>query len=352
MTLDDAVVSPMIDLHAHHFPRALTESSTTPTGPRWPHLRPGTDGRGQIMVGDAVFRHVTADLWDVETKLLALDRAGIGVQVVSPVPVMLCTWADAADAAAYCRAVNVALAEDVATAPSRLRGLGAVPLQDVERAVVELHHAVATLGLLGVEIGTSVEGVDLDDPRLHPFWAAAEDLGAVVFVHPMDGGGGVVRRAGQPYDFGLGMLTDTAIAAGGLVFGGVLARFPALKVVLAHGCGSFAWSYPRLRLGDQVWNGGDPAMSDDRARSLWVDTLVLDPEHLRILVHRFGPDKVVLGTDHPFFPAVTAGARDFVGDAVASGALTRAQGEGVLHRNAAELLGLGSPSTTQPAETS
>ena len=343
----------IVDVHAHHFPRALAERGLTPQGPRWPHLEPGAEGSGRILVGDSVFRQVTSDLWDVAERVAVLDRTGIATQVVSPVPVMLTYWADGPSAAAYARAVNTTLAEDVAQAPERLVGLGTVPLQAPELAVEELRHAVTTLGLRGVEIGSSAEGVDLDAAALRPYWEAAQELDALVLVHPMDGGGGVVRRAGQPYDFGAGMLTDTALAAGSLVFGGVLEEFPRLTVCLVHGCGAFPWLYPRMRLADQVWGNGDPAAADARVRSLWVDTLVFDSEHLRLLVHRFGPDKVVVGTDHPFFPAVTPDVERFVTEAADIGAIARADVEAVLSGNARRLLaGSESPTSDEVAMTS
>lgn len=330
----------VVDVHAHHFSLALGSSGLTPSGSRWPRLVPGVEGTGQIMVGEEVFRKVSSDLWDVDDRIAILDRAGIAVQVISPVPVMLAYWADGQTSSQYCRAVNAALAADVATAPDRLRGLGVVPLQAPELAVAELRHAVSTLGLSGVEIGSSVNGTDLDDPALLPFWAAAESLGAAVLIHPMDGGGGVVRRSGQPYDFGMGMLTDTSIAATALVFGGVLKRFPGLRIVLAHGCGAFPWVYPRLRLADQVWRDGSPEDADVRARSLWVDSLVLDPEHLRLLVHRFGPDKVLVGTDHPFFPDITATAVGFIEEAADRGVIPRELVDPILSDNALRFLGM------------
>lgn len=333
----------MVDIHAHHFPAALAGDGLTPSGPGWPRLVPGVDGTGQIMVGEEVFRKVSSDLWDVDDRIAILDRAGIAVQVVSPVPVMLAYWAEGETSSHYCRTVNTALAADVAKAPDRLRGLGIVPLQTPELAVEELHHAITRLGLSGVEIGSSINGTDLDDPVLLPFWAAVESLDAAVLIHPMDGGGGVVRRSGQPYDFGMGMLTDTSIAATALVFGGVIERFPALRIVLAHGCGAFPWVYPRLRLANQVWGHGSAEAADARTRSLWVDSLVLDPEHLRLLVHRFGPDKVLVGTDHPFFPDITATAAAFVEQAADRDVIPRELVDPILSGNALAFLGVDHP---------
>lgn len=151
----------------------------------------------------------------------------------------------------------------------------------------------------------------------------------------MRSGGG-----GQPYDFGLGMLTDTAMAASALVFGGVLERFPRLRVGMAHGCGTFGWAYPRLRRAHQQWGEGPVVAVDQRMRSLWVDTLVLDPEHLRLLVDRFGPDKVMVGTDYPFFPDVFVAAGDLVPDAAHAGIVQAGDVRSIVRDNALAFLGV------------
>jgi aminocarboxymuconate-semialdehyde decarboxylase len=284
-----------IDLHAHLFPPGLPAG---PGGYVWPSLHADPDD-GRIMLGDWVFRKVAPTLWSLPQRIDHLDEHGVDVQLVSPVPVTLTYEAPAPAAATFMRAVNEGIASQVHESGGRLAGLGTVPLQDVDRAIVELERVVNDLGLIGVEIGTVIAGRELDDPSLADFFTAADELGARLSIHPMDGGTGVVRRAGQPYDFGLGMLTDTALAAGALVFGGVLQRNPSLTVLLAHGGGSFAWAYPRMKI--------LPSLSDDTdydalVRRLFVDTLVFDPAHVPLLVHRFGADRVALGTDFPFFP--------------------------------------------------
>jgi aminocarboxymuconate-semialdehyde decarboxylase len=333
----------IIDVHAHVFPRDLI--GPTPGGP-WPRLEVDDENSGRLMIGDALFRRVTSSLWDVPSRLSELDAHGVDRQVVSPVPVTLDIVADAKPVAAYHRALNEGIAAVVAEAPERFVGLGAAPLQDVTLAVAELEHLVVELGLAGVEIGAEIGGRELDDPELLPFFEAAQDLRALVFVHPLGGGEGAVRRTGQPYDFGLGMLTDTAMAASALVFGGVLDACPQLQVLLAHGCGTFAWAFPRLSRGASL--GGDSSSGDHEQliRRLWVDTLVFEPEHLGLLARRFGADHVVVGSDHPFVPGQLEGARDLVAGAVRLGGLTEAQGHAVLGENASNLLGLGPAAST------
>jgi aminocarboxymuconate-semialdehyde decarboxylase len=329
----------IVDVHAHHFPAGLPDWSRLTGSPRWPSLVTENGGAGgRIMRGEDVFRNVRPPLWDVPARLAELDAAGVAQQVVSPVPVTLTYWADAEQAAAYTREMNDALAADVAASGGRLAGLGSVPLQDVDAAIEELGRIMDRPGMYGAEIGTVIAGRELDDPGLRPFFGAAVSLGAALFIHPMDGGTGVIRRTGQPYEFGMGMLTDTAMAAAALVFGGVLDDFPGLRIALAHGCGAFPWVYPRLRLGAGLGSDRPGSAYDELVGSLWVDALVFDPEHLRLLARRFGSGHIMVGTDHPFFPGLLEGVPGLVRDAAAQEIITPEQAACVLGTNALDFL--------------
>ncbi|MDX2675087.1 amidohydrolase family protein [Streptomyces sp. NY05-11A] len=335
---------PVVDIHAHHLPAALHPPTRAADDPRWPYLVIDDDGRaGRIMRGSEVFRRVKPALWDVPTRLAELDRAGVDVQVVSPVPVTLSPWADSGDAADFLRRQNDLLAEAVAASAGRLRGLGAVPLQDVDAAIGELLRIKRESVLDGIEIGTRIGDLELDAPQLRPFFAAAEEAGVPLFVHPTDGPH-ATRRAEPTYAFGVGMLTDTALAATALVFGGVLDDFPGLRVALAHGCGAFPWTYPRTAYGDTIVRGGpDPertARLDRLVGSLWADTLVFDPEHLRLVAERLGAGHLMLGTDHPFLRAPLETALATVSAAADRNVLSERQVAGVLGRNALRFLGL------------
>ena len=340
---DPALVATAVDFHAHVFPVGLPDLAADTGDERWPALEVGarSSGAGRIMCGSRVFRIVRPPLWDLSARLAELDRAGIATQVVSPVPVTMTYWAPAELAARFQRQQNDAIARDVDAAGGRLLGLCGVPLQDPAAAVTELERAVRQLGLRGVQIGSRIGDMDLDDPRLSPFFAAAESLGAVVFVHPTDGGEGTIRRAGPPFDWGLGMPTDTAIAATSLVFEGVLARHPGLQVVLAHGCGTFPLAFPRLAMGalmtGQIDAAGFAALPD-AVRRLWVDALVFDPASLALLIERFGEEHVLLGTDDPFVPDQLSEAQQVVQKALAKGLISQHQATGVLGANARALL--------------
>jgi aminocarboxymuconate-semialdehyde decarboxylase len=299
---------------------------------------------GRILRGEQTFRRVQSTLWDVPRRLLEMDLAGIERQVISPVPVAMEYAWNSADNIPYARAHNDSLAAACGAADGRLIGLGCLPLQDTAAAQAELDRC-RSIGLRGVEIGTRIGDRDLDDPLLRPFWEACDSTGLAVFVHPIDEGRSVVRRSGFLYDLGLGMLTDTALAATALVFGGVLESFPHLRVALAHGCGTFAWAYPRLRLAATMTarsdESGTPA-PDELTRRLYADSLVFDDEHLRLLAHRFGADRILLGSDAPFFPGQMEQSVRSVRQAVQSGALLPDATPALLARNALEFLGLHS----------
>jgi aminocarboxymuconate-semialdehyde decarboxylase len=332
-----------VDVHTHFFPPALPDLAARTGDNRWPALTVA-DGRGRIVRGNETFRVVDATCWDVARRVEAMDAMAIDVHVLSPVPVTLAYWADSKLAVEFSRHQNDLLADAVASHPQRLRGLASVPLPDVDAAVVELRRAIGELGLAGVELGAQVAGRELDDVTLRPFFAAAEALDAPVFVHPLDGGGGAIRRSGPPYDFGLGMLTDTAMAAAALVFGGVLEDHPRVRICLAHGCGTFPWALPRLARGASIAPGGGAALVDvtSRARSLWCDSLVFEPGHLPVLFERFGADHVVLGSDFPFYPPAWGAPTDVVQGAVERGLCTKEQAAAVVADNAWRFLGSSS----------
>ncbi len=318
-----------IDVHAHHFPTGLPDMAARTGDGRWPSLRQGGGlgpGGATIMRGGERFRRVTAACHDPAVRVAELEAAGIDRQVISPVPVTLVDWAPADEADEFLRRQNDRLAQIAAASGGRLLALGAVPLQDPDRAMTELARIRRDLGMAGVEIGAQIAGRELDDPALEPFWAVAESERVPVFIHPAHQATST-RRSGMPYEFGIGMLTDTALAAAALVYGGVLDRHPGLRVALAHGCGALPWVHPRLRYiatrtaaqAGAENQGRAGAALDEFVRALWVDCLVFDPANVPLLVERFGADHILYGTDHPFLPEGFDGPRQVITDAIDAG---------------------------------
>lgn len=326
-----------IDVHAHCVPAGVIETLAADGG-RYGIGISQQDGRyAAVIAGRIQTRPIAPALLDLPRRIEAMDRTGVAVQVLS-------SWIDLAayaldvDAGTrYARMFNEALAGTVATAPDRLRALATVPLQAPERAAEELVHAVTALGMDGAEIATTVGGADLDDPGLEPFWAAAEDLRALILIHPYDSlaGRGVTRHnlnnlVGNP--------AETTVALGHLVFGGVLERHPQLKLCLVHGGGFAPYQLGRW---DRAFYEDDRGAAahltrppSEWVRQVYFDTVLHSPAALRFLLDVVGTDRVVLGSDYPF----RMGDPDPVGTVSAAPGLDDAARGQVLEGNLAGLL--------------
>ena len=238
---------------------------------------------------------------DDAVRLQHMDAAGIDVQAVSVVPTLYHYWADAALAGEIVASANERLGALAAANPDRVVGLATVALQHPELAADQLRTATSTQGLHGVEISTSVAGRELSDRGLDPFWAAAEELGSFVFIHPW--GCSLGSRLATSYLGNVvGNPTETTVALNHIVFGGVLDRFPDLRICAAHGGGYFPHYLARADHAYRVrpesrTMAREPSAYLDR---IWVDSLVYAPGELSRLVQAVGSDHVVIGTDYPF----------------------------------------------------
>ncbi len=256
-----------------------------------------------MMIGDQNFRDVADNSWDPLRRLEECDRDGVSVQVLSTVPVMFSYWAKPEDTLDLSRLLNEHIAGVVGDFPTRFVGLGTIPMQSTALAIQELERCVRELKLAGVQIGSHVNGWNLDHPELFPILEAAADLGAAVFVHPWDM---LARERMERYwmPWLVGMPTETAVAICSVLFGGVLERLPHLRIGFAHGGGSFPGTIGRMERGFQVRPDLCATHSALHPRAylgrFYVDSLVHDPDVLRYVIGLVGTDRVALGSDYPF----------------------------------------------------
>lgn len=272
----------------------------------------------------------------VETRIAAMDAMRIDMQAVSPVPTQYHYWAERATAERIVDAANRGIAAICARRSDRFAGLGTVAMQYPELAVAQLEHAITTLKLRGVMLSTSVNGIELADPRHEPFWAKAEALGAMVFIHPM---GCSLGERLRPYYLSnvIGNPTETTVALAHLIFAGVFDRYPGLKVCAAHGGGYLPFYSGRF---DHGWRVRPEARTcknppSSYIKRIWFDSLVYTAESLRELVRSAGATQVVLGTDYPF----DMGVDDPIARLDAAG-LSSSEREAIAGANAARLLGI------------
>ena len=191
------------------------------------------------MIGDTPFRALDDRSWDGARRLEDMDREGISMQALSPMPELLSYWIGIEGALVICDHVNAQIASLVAGHPDRFCGLGAVPLQAPERAADYLARVRSEFGLLGVEIGSNINGQMLGEARFDPFWAAAEELGMAVFVHALHPVAVKSIAATPVYTAFAGFPIDVAMTAASMMMTGVFQRFPRLRVGFSHGGSSF-----------------------------------------------------------------------------------------------------------------
>ena len=292
-----------VDLHTHVLPEKLPDLESRYGVHGFVQLAHTSGGCAKLTIDGAHCRDIDSRSWDPKRRIEDCDRHGVQLQVLSTVPVLFSYWAPAEAGLDLARLLNDHIAALVRDYPGRFAGLGTVPLQDPDRAILELERCMGPLGLAGVEIGTHVNDWNLDDPRLFPWFSRCRELDAAIFVHPWE----MMGRERMPrfmLPWLVGMPAETSLAACSLVLGGVLDRLPGLKVCLAHGGGAFPWTLGRI---SHAWSarpdlcavqaGADPRQY---AKHFYYDSLLHDPEALRFLLRQVGVERVGIGSDYPF----------------------------------------------------
>jgi aminocarboxymuconate-semialdehyde decarboxylase len=301
-----------VDVHTHAIDEDLPDLRRAYPHDRWPSIDRTSDTEAHLMFGGQHYRGIDHRCWAPRARLIDMDSKGIAMQVLSPIPVTFCYRESAAGAAELASAQNEFFARITHEHPTRFAALGAVALQDPDRAVDEMRRCMRQPGFLGVEIGTQVGGTELADPSLDRFFAVAHELGALVLVHPSDQDL-PSRVAELGLGFGAGMPIETALAAAALITCGALQRRPEVRICLAHGAGALPAMIGRLDKGAVIagMSADSPELPSCLARRLWCDSLTYNRQALHAAVNVFGPDHVVFGSDYPF-PAMPEPIDDIV----------------------------------------
>jgi aminocarboxymuconate-semialdehyde decarboxylase len=334
----------VVDFHCHMLvPEA--EALTKPYQPPVPeptHLYSSSETR---KVNLSMLSSIRPQLTSVERRLTDMDSVGIDIQVLSPSPGHYCYWAEEELARENARTVNDALCNVAARNDHRMVALGTLPMQSPRLAIEELRRCIQKLGMRGVEISTNVESSEIADARFEPVLAAAEELGAIVFLHPAG-----FTHGERLKDFHLnnviGNPLETTVALSHLIFSGSLDRMPGLKLVLAHGGGTFGAYSGRF---DHAYHSRQDCAHckyppSSYLQKMYFDSVVFDPAELQHLVRKFGADRILAGTDYPYDMAEP----DLIGFIERAG-LSEDEVAAVLGRNAAQLLGIDSETAMQRA---
>ena len=333
-----------IDVHAHVVPASFPNYMGGAVPADWPSMADAKPCHKHVMMSGRIYRTVSDRCWDVGKRVADMVEMGLDLQAISPMPELLSYWMEASPADDLLRYINDQMAEMVAHSGGRLVALGALPLQDIDRAMVELHRLKHELGFAGIEIGSNVNGRPIGSPDFDGFFAEVEKLDMAVFVHAL-------RPAGMDRLVGPAQLqqvlaypTDIGLAAASVITSNLLLRRPGLRIAFSHGGGTLASLLPRLQEGYQAF----PVLRESireapvaQARRLYYDALVYDDATLRHLIAKFGETQIMLGTDYPFaFHDRTPVAR------AASAIPDEATRKLVVRDNARRFLGMGESVTS------
>ena len=317
---------PIIDIHAH-----LKIPGEIFKGILEADARPSND-RG---VSDPA---LVAALSDADARINDMDRLGIDISALTPAPPRGFYELEPELGLAVARLANDFAAEFITQGSNRLLSLGIIPLQDVDRSVTELKRAVTELGLKGVRINTNINRRELDDPLFEPFWAAAEELGTLVFLHPQ-----YFTDPARLGDFNMGNIVgqplETTLALAHIIIGGVIERHPRIKLIAAHGGGYFPFYTGRFDEAQHMRPDTMPAITQPPSsylKNIYFDTIIYRPEAVSYLADLVGVERLVMGTDRPY----DSGLKDPVGLIRSVPGLGEGDQAQILGGTAAELLGI------------
>ncbi|MDR6987415.1 aminocarboxymuconate-semialdehyde decarboxylase [Paenarthrobacter nitroguajacolicus] len=303
---------PTVDVHAHVLLPALQQLAAEgdPNGfAALQALEARRNGPESMANSGLMIKERWPQLTDLERRLADMDAQGVDVQLVSPSPSHFYYFAGESLSLTLATQANEAVRGYVGRAPDRLNGLGLAPLQHPHLMVEALEHAVLECALLGVEVGSFAatpgdperSTVELSDPRLEAFWSRAEELGAIIFLHPF--GCSLDERLDRFYLANtVSQPAENAVALSHLIFSGVLDRHPDLKVLAAHGGGYLPTTIGRS---DHAWKVRPEARRcaeppSSYLQRIYFDSLVHNPRELRSLVDAAGAGQVLVGSDYPF----------------------------------------------------
>lgn len=299
-------MQPIIDMHAHYVSPALIEEAIR-NGKRYGvKIDPGQNGieSAQLEFEDGTrLRPFFKELCNLECRLPEMDEAGIAKQVVS-------TWTDMAGdnlpdekSAAWVRLQNETLAADVKAQGNRFVPMGTLPLRNVQSSLAELEFLVKELDTTSLELGTNVNGLDLDHPDFRPLWKRIHELDVFVLLHPPFRPVGLDRTNDYFLNNLISYPVDTTIAAARLLFSGLFQEFPGLKICLAHSGGFLPYQIGRLDRGFAAHPACSKQLQTAPSEGLSnfiFDSLTHNDKALSFLIDSVGANRVVYGSDYPF----------------------------------------------------
>jgi len=291
-----------IDAHAHILTEETMKLLEKETPKVAPKLAPVEKDIFELSIAGVPYRPFPLGGFDIEQRLKDMKASDVDMQVLSNTPQTFLYNQDSGLTTAAAIVQNDQIAKHVRDYPKSFYGLATLPMQAPKAAADELSRAITKLGLKGAQIGSNINGKNLDEPEFEPLWAVANEHSAFIMVHPNNVAG--VDRLRSYYLRNLiGNPLDTTIAAACLVFGGVIERFPNIRFFMVHGGGFAPYQAGRWQHGWHVRPEPQKHLKKPPAetiRTLYFDTILHGQPALEYLVSAFGANHVILGSDYPY----------------------------------------------------
>ena len=227
----------------------------------------------------------------------------VSMQVLSPIPALFSYWAKPTECEKLAKFINDYISNIVKENPLKYFGLGTLPMQDTDKSLKEMDRCINTLQLNGIEIGTNINGKNLSSKDFDQIFKFAEELDCPIFIHPWDMLGQTdISKYWLPWL--VGMPAEITRAMCSLIFGGVMEKYPKLKIAFAHGGGSFPFTIGRIDKGFNVRPDlcaiDNNILPSKYIKSFYVDSLVHSQKALKYIIDVFGIQNIALGSDYPF----------------------------------------------------
>ena len=292
-----------IDIHTHILPENLNDVTGKFTDSRFLKIDPVDETSSMLKKDGKSFRKVDCNCWNHQARINDCDYTKVNMQVLSTLPVLFSYWAQDDECLALSQFLNNHIAHICRQEPQRFIGLGTIPMQNIDYAIKEMDRCINDLKLSGIILGSNINGENLSNEKFNPVFEHAEQLRCSIFIHPWEMmGASEMKKYWFPWLVGMPAETSRAICS--LIFGGVLEKYPNLKIAFAHGGGSFPFTLGRIDHGYSMRPDlcaiDNSILPSEYLGTFYVDSLVHDENALQFLINQMGYEKIALGSDYPF----------------------------------------------------
>jgi aminocarboxymuconate-semialdehyde decarboxylase len=291
-----------IDSHTHIIPSQLPNWASKFGCDGFIHLEHQANGTANMMKGETFFRNIKSNCWAQQERIDEYAKFNVTQQVVCTIPVLFSYWAKPNDGADIAMFLNDDIAQTVNDFPNHYIGLGTLPMQDAELSIKELHR-IKKLGFKGIQIGSNINDLNLNEPQFFPIFEACQELDLAIMVHPWNMmGQDKMQKYWLPWL--VGMPAETSRAMCSLIFGGVLEKLPKLRWMFSHAGGEFLFTLGRIEHGyncrPDLVAKDNPINPRNYLGKFWIDSITHDAKALQYCMDMVGVDKICFGTDYPF----------------------------------------------------